>query len=158
MLSTPEILPAGTSAHVASQCLCLQSQRAARALARLFDAAFRPLGLTSGQYSLMMALHRPQPPSISELAPFLATDRTSLTAALKPLTRRGLVSVAAAANDRRNKLLSLTPAGERLLAAALPIWRDTHARLDAAMPAAAPERLRADLPSLPPACRSVGSG
>ncbi|MDX8355520.1 MarR family winged helix-turn-helix transcriptional regulator, partial [Cognatiyoonia sp. IB215182] len=46
------------------------------ALARRFDNAFRPFGITQGQFSLMMALNRPDPPTIGEVAAFLAMDRT----------------------------------------------------------------------------------
>ena len=76
------------------RCLCLHAQRAARALARRFDAGFRPFGITSGQFSLLMALNRPQPAPLGAVAALLAMDRTTLTAALKPLERRGLVVVA----------------------------------------------------------------
>src|SRR5580698_6000188 len=82
-----------TTLHVRDSCLCLHTQRAARALARRFDEALRPVGLTSGQFSLMMSLNRPHPPGISSVAALLAMDRTTLTAALKPLERRGLVEV-----------------------------------------------------------------
>src|SRR5215472_12109087 len=88
---------------VRDTCLCLHLQRAARALARRFDDALRPLGLTSGQYSLMMSLNRPEPPSIGSVASLLAMDRTTLTAALKPLQRRGLVTVMVDADDRRSR-------------------------------------------------------
>lgn len=141
--------------HVATTCLCLHTQRAARALARMFDNALRPLGLTNGQFSLLMALNRPTPPTIGELAPFLAMDRTSLTAALKPLERRGLVRVGAGETDRRSRFVSITPEGVTLLRAALPIWRDTHARLDAALGEGAPDRLRGDLRGLPEAARDA---
>jgi DNA-binding MarR family transcriptional regulator len=60
----------------------------------------------------------------------LAMDRTTLTAALKPLERRGLVRRAANANDRRTRLLTLTPDGQSLLKQALPVWERTHAALD----------------------------
>src|SRR5215470_2928267 len=76
---------------VRDTCLCLHLQRAARALARRFDEALRPIGLTSGQYSMLMSLNRPEPPSIGSVAALLSMDRTTLTAALKPLKRRGLV-------------------------------------------------------------------
>ncbi|NJM83504.1 MAG: MarR family transcriptional regulator, partial [Tabrizicola sp.] len=89
--STPERLQIDIVRHVAGTCLCLHTQRAARALARLFDTALGPHGLTNGQFSLMMALNGAEPPTIGRLAEFLAMDRTSLTAALKPLERRGLV-------------------------------------------------------------------
>ena len=78
-------LPLGTTFEVRDRCLCLAAQRAARALARRFDAVLKPHGLTNGQFSLLMALNRPEPPRISDLAPFLAMDRTTLTAALKVL-------------------------------------------------------------------------
>ena len=61
--------------HVRDACLCLHVQRAARSLARLFDDAFRPMGITNGQFSLMMALYRPQPARMRELSAFLAMDR-----------------------------------------------------------------------------------
>src|ERR671910_592102 len=96
-----------TTLYVRVTCLCLHVQRAARALARSFDEAFRPLGLTSGQFSLMMSLNRPEPPTISSVASLLAMDRTTLTAALKLLQRRGLVTVMVDANDRRSRRLKL---------------------------------------------------
>src|SRR5438270_4326429 len=89
--------------RVRDHCLCLHVQRAARALARRFDEALRPLGLTNGQFSLMMALNRPEPPSIGSVAMLLAMDRTTLTAALKPLERRGLVDVTADPADRHSR-------------------------------------------------------
>ena len=90
---------------VRDACLCLHVQRAARALARRFDEALRPLDLTNGQFSLLMSLNRPEPPSIGSVATLLAMDRTTLTAALKPLERRGLVKVAVDKEDRRSRLL-----------------------------------------------------
>lgn len=120
-----------TTLEVRDHCLCLHAQRAARALARRFDAAFRPLGLTSGQFSLLMALNRPEPPGLGAVAALLGMDRTTMTAALKPLERRGLVSVGADATDRRSRRLALTDRGGALLAEAVPVWRRVHAEIDA---------------------------
>jgi DNA-binding MarR family transcriptional regulator len=110
--------------------LCLHAQRAARALARRFDEALRPVGLTNGQFSLLMSLNRPEPASMGSVASVLAMDRTTLTAALKPLERRGLVTVTANPDDRRGRLLALTAKGQSALANALPIWERTHAEVD----------------------------
>ena len=123
-----------TTLFVRDTCLCLHLQRAARALARRFDDALRPLGLTSGQYSMMMALNRPEPPGIGSVASLLSMDRTTLTAALKPLQRRDLVTVMVDAADRRGRRLRLTPAGRALLARALPVWRRTHAEIERLLP------------------------
>jgi hypothetical protein len=61
-------------------CVCLHVQRAGRALARRFDQVLRPLGLTSGQFSLLMSLNRPQAPTMSAVAALLAMDRTTAAA------------------------------------------------------------------------------
>jgi len=130
---------------VRDSCLCLHAQRAARALARRFDEAFRPLDLTNGQFSLLMSLNRPEPPTLGSAAAFLAMDRTTLTAALKPLQRRKLVKVAADKEDRRARRLVLTNAGRAVLTKAAPIWIDEHGKLDCEIAAYSPESLRKGL-------------
>ncbi|MBL0372767.1 MarR family transcriptional regulator [Rhizobium sp. KVB221] len=137
-----------TTLHVRDHCLCLSAQRAARALARRFDEALRPVGLTSGQFSLLMSLNRPKPPSIGSVASFLAMDRTTLTANLKPLERRGLLLTTVDAEDRRGRRLTLTEAGQQILAKAMPIWTRTHADVDLQLGTAQPEVVRAGLRAL----------
>ena len=123
-------LPYSCTLEVRDACLCLHVQRAARALARRFDEAFRPLDLTNGQFSLLMSLNWSEPPSIGSVASLLAMDRTTLTAALKPLVRRGLVTISVDKKDRRTRLLTIRPAGRALLAKGFPIWRQTHLKLE----------------------------
>ncbi|TCR64090.1 MarR family transcriptional regulator [Bosea sp. BK604] len=147
-MSKPLSIPFETTLHVRDCCLCLHVQRAARALARRFDEALRPLDLTNGQFSLLMSLNRPEPPPLGPVANLLAMDRTTLTAALKPLTRRGLVIVMQDVKDRRSRRLKLTPEGIALLASAVPIWQRTHDAVEAGLPGADPDRLRQDLMAL----------
>jgi|SRR5579864_625896 len=129
-------------------CLCLHLQRAARVVARRFDEAFRPLELTNGQFSLLMALHHLKAPSIGYVASLLAMDRTTLTANLKPLERRRLIKVAIDPADRRGRCLTLTAAGRSLLEAAMPVWRRTHGAVEKLLPGADPDHLRVDLRAL----------
>ena len=63
--------------------LCLDTQRAARAFARRFDGALRPVGLTNGQFSLLMSLNRQQHGD-GPVAKLLAMDRTTLTVVAVP--------------------------------------------------------------------------
>jgi DNA-binding MarR family transcriptional regulator len=147
-MSTLHQIPFEATLRVRDTCLCLHLQRAARAVARRFDAALRPLGLTNGQFSLLMSLNRPVAASIGEVAALLAMDRTTLTAALKPLERRGLVTVSVDDADRRSRRLTLTPAGRALLVAALPAWEKQHAAIEGLLDGVAPDRLRADLHAL----------
>jgi DNA-binding MarR family transcriptional regulator len=138
-----------TSTHfVRDTCLCLGAQRAARFLARRFDRALRPLGLTSGQFSLLNAVNQEAPPTIADVARLLAADRTTLTAALKPLERDGLVHVSVDANDRRSRRLALTRAGRARLDEAFPVWRKCHGELEGALGGANASRLRRDLDEL----------
>lgn len=138
-------IPLEVTHHVRDHCLCLATQRAARTLARRFDEALRPVGITSGQFSLLMSLNRPDAPSIGAIASLLAMDRTTLTANLKPLERRGLLTLGIDPADRRGRLLALTAEGRALLAEALPIWCQTHAVVDAELGAVDGKELRAGL-------------
>lgn len=117
---------------VRDHCLCLHTQRAARVLARRFDEVLRPFELTNGQFSLLMSLNRPEPPPMGPVASLLAMDRTTLTAALKPLERRGLLKVKTDPADRRSRVLVLTRKGRALLARALPVWKSTHEDIELA--------------------------
>ncbi|ESR26004.1 MarR family winged helix-turn-helix transcriptional regulator [Lutibaculum baratangense] len=132
-MSKPPAIPYATTIHVRDRCLCLHAQRAARVLARRFDEALKPVGLTNGQFSLLMSLNRPEPPTMGAVAEVLAMDRTTLTAALKPLQRRGLVEIAPDPADRRSRRVALTPEGEAALLGALPIWQREHDEIDAAL-------------------------
>lgn len=144
-MSNSIVIPFSTTLLVRDTCLCLHVQRAARALARLFDDALRPVGLTNGQFSLLMSLNRPEPPPMGPVANLLAMDQTTLTAALKPLQRRGLVDVVPNPKDRRGRLLCLTNEGRAVLQKALPIWESTHVALEAKLPEGNADGLRRDL-------------
>jgi DNA-binding MarR family transcriptional regulator len=144
-MSRAAAVPFSTTLRVRDCCLCLHVQRAARALARRFDEALRPVGLTNGQFSLLMSLNRPEPASMASVANLLAMDRTTLTAALKPLHSRGLVHITRDAEDRRSRRLSLTQEGMDLLAFATPIWEQTHREVESQLEDGEPDRLRASL-------------
>lgn len=142
-MHAPAKLTFETTLLVRDTCLCLHAQRAARALARRFDVALKSAGITSGQFSLLMSLNRPQPPNLGSVAALLAMDRTTLTANLKPLERRGLVATTPDPKDRRARLLQLTPAGQTILGEATPIWLRLHAEIETTLPDA--DRLRLEL-------------
>jgi DNA-binding MarR family transcriptional regulator len=129
----------------AIRCCRVASSSAPHSACRRFDEAFRPLGLTSGQFSLLMSLNREAPPSIGSVAALLAMDRTTLTASLKPLTRRRLVSVAVDPKDRRGRLLKLTASGRALLASAVPVWERTQKEMERLLATPDAETLRQGL-------------
>lgn len=134
--------------HIRDRCLCLQLRRAVRAVSRCFDDALRPLNLTNVQFSLLISLNRPQPARIGSVAALLGMDRTTLTAMLKPLERRGLVNVVIDPEDRRGRALTLTQSGKSLLVAAIRVWEQSHAQLEHRLDEADTEVLQRELGAL----------
>jgi DNA-binding MarR family transcriptional regulator len=111
------------------ECVCLGLRRAARSVSRRYDEALRPLDLNNGQFSMLNVVAGLQPASMQALADHLAMDRTTVTAALKPLQRRGLVDVSVAVSDLRGREVVLTRQGSALLGKAVPLWQRAQAQL-----------------------------
>ena len=148
MMASDKSVSFATTKHVHDHCLCFAAQRAARALARRFDVALRPVGLTSGQFSLLMSLNQPNAPTVGAVAALLGMDRTTLTANLKPLERAGLVANGTDPADRRGRLVMLTVKGKKKLKAALPVWKRTHEEADALLVPIEGQSVRAGLRAL----------
>jgi|SRR5579875_1951772 len=156
-MSKRKTLPLATTLMVRDHCLCLHIQRAARAVARRFDTALRPLRLTSGQFSLLMSLNRSVPPTLGMVSSVLAMDRTTLTANLKPLQRRGLLRVSVDQADKRTRRAALTATGHALLIAAMPVWQKTNADVEKFLGRSRADELRAELRRLSQADEAVAA-
>ncbi len=111
---------------IGNACLCLAIRRTARAVSRRYDDALRPVGLTSGQFSLLSALAGEDGLSLGSLADRLGMDRTTLNRNLQPLLSHALVGERADDGDARRRLLALTATGRERLAAALPHWQQAQ--------------------------------
>lgn len=123
-----------------AECLCFRARRVSRALTRLYDEALRPLGIHATQLTLLNAVVM-SGGSMSRIADVLAMDGTTLSRNLKPLEKGGFVRIERLPGDRRVRVAKLTPAGERLLEEALPLWTQAHERVVGALGA----ELAADL-------------
>ena len=124
---TPSTQPTPTA--IGAACNCFAVRRAARGIARRYDEAFRPVDLNNGQFSMLAAIAGLQPAGIQAIADVLGMDRTTVTAALKPLQRRGLVTVAVAEDDPRGRDARLTVAGRDLFERAIPLWQAAQAEV-----------------------------
>jgi DNA-binding MarR family transcriptional regulator len=85
------------------------------------------------QFSILAKLKRKGPLTINVLADDMVMDRTTLGRNIRPLERDGLISIEAAASDRRAKELHLTKAGENRLRAGLEAWAKAQARFEASL-------------------------
>lgn len=130
---------------IASECYCFSLKKAARAIARRYDDALRPYELNNGQYSMLTTLAGFEEISIQRLGTFLEMDRTTATAALKPLQRRGLVAIEQSAEDSRIRIVSITKAGRVVLASAMPAWSKVQKKITSALSPEAGFELRQQL-------------
>jgi DNA-binding MarR family transcriptional regulator len=137
-----------TARELGAACVCLGVRKAARQVARRYDDAFRPLGITSGQFSILSALLRDQAVPLGALADVLGMDRTTLNRNLKPLEEEDLVVKTATEEDRRVRGLSLTREGRALLNRAIPIWRTAQADSERRLAGSGWPKLRSQLEAL----------
>jgi DNA-binding MarR family transcriptional regulator len=109
-------------------CACANLRRTARAVTRIYNRELRPAGLELTQFALLMALNLTGETTQGDLGKLLALDTTSLTRMLRLLTKRGWIGVKAG-EDRRQRLLRLTPSGRQKLRQSLPHWERAQRRL-----------------------------
>lgn len=115
-----------------TQCLCTKLRRASRSVSKFYDDALDAVGINVAQYALLKNLQRLGQPSISTLAEALGLERSTLGRNLKVLQGRGLVLLSGG-EDQRNRLVSLSAAGQACLEQALQAWQQAQASLAARM-------------------------
>jgi DNA-binding MarR family transcriptional regulator len=127
--------PSEIGRTIGAECLCFRSRRVARVLTRHFDEALRPLGIQATQLTLLSGIAGAGSTgqTMPRLTALLAMDPTTLSRNLRPLEKAGLLEIARSERDKRVRLARLTAQGERVLAAALPVWREAQDRLAAAL-------------------------
>ena len=109
-------------------CMCASFRRASRALTHLYDAALRPVGLRSTQFTILQVLSRAGEVSQGRLGQILAMDSTTLTRTLRIMVRQKWIAERRG-DDRRERLLRLDKAGRDQFHRALPAWEKLQARL-----------------------------
>src|SRR5690348_296881 len=104
---------------------------ATRIVARHYDRALAPAGLTTNAYSLLSRLEREGAQTIGSLAGGLAMDRTTLSRELAPLVERGLVDSQCGERDRRQRVVCVSAEGARVVEQARPLWAKAQKELAA---------------------------
>jgi DNA-binding MarR family transcriptional regulator len=114
--------------YYASACACFNFRKASRAVTQLFDKTLQPVGLRSTQLVVLLAAGIYDKPTMAQLAEVIVSDRTTLTRALKPLFRRGLLENIRGTDKRKNGIL-LTLKGHKTIRQAVPYWRKAQNRV-----------------------------
>ena len=110
-------------------CTVLRLQAASRLGTQLYAGYLSETGLTGPQFGTLAYLCRDETHSVGSLAALLGTDQTTLTRNLRLLEQRGLIQQAVAPEDRRRRVIRLTPEGRRVFQKALPLWQQAQATL-----------------------------
>ena len=120
---------------MAADCLCFRARRAARAITRAYDTALRPTGLQATQVTLMnaIALGPEGAQTMGRLSEIMALDLSTLTRNLRALEKADLVEIGRSDTDRRVRVARLSKVGQTRLADALPLWKQAHGQIVAAL-------------------------
>lgn len=113
---------------MSEMCICIAVRKASRRLTARYDAALAPAGINVAQFSLLRNIRRHAPVSLTRLGEVTELDRSTLGRNVRVLERMGLCALADAA-DRREASIVLSSEGQRILAAAEPLWASTQAEL-----------------------------
>ena len=108
-------------------CASFNFRKTARAVTSLFDTALQKSGIRSTQFAILVGIAKSQPVSIGALADLLVIDDTTLTRSLRLLQTEGFIAISNRA-AMRQRFLSITAKGERVLARSLPAWRNAQER------------------------------
>ncbi|WP_340648099.1 MarR family winged helix-turn-helix transcriptional regulator [Pseudoxanthomonas winnipegensis] len=134
-------------------CTCFRLRRAARQASQLYDRALAAIGLSLNEYSILRRAQKGTR-TLGELAEVCGMDRSTLTRNLRPLLASGLLREARG-EDARQRLIQLTPKGERAIAQAIPLWQQAQAQMTALFGAGPMRRLNDDLDALHVALRPL---
>ena len=129
-------------------CNCFAARQAARHLTKLYERHLSGAGLTSAQFSILVAVDEAKELTMAELVNAMVMDRTTLLRALKPLQRDELLRSRPSTDDARQLVYTLSAAGERKLRQAMPLWAKAQSELEADVGAGSAARLRRELLAL----------
>lgn len=102
-------------------CICINLRRLSQKTTDFYDQAFKPLGVSVNQYSLLVSISRLEGCGTGQLARYVKLEKSTLVRTLQPLFREGLI-VDTSADGKRKRRICLTPAGENILKQAFPLW------------------------------------
>jgi DNA-binding MarR family transcriptional regulator len=121
-------MKAKTRNELLTECACFDLRRATRAVTRMYDEFLRDAGLNITQFSMLRLICAEKELSISTLGRYMVMERTSITRALAPLERDGLV-LSRPGTDKRIRVVSVSNKGRRLVEDAEPKWRQAQEAL-----------------------------
>jgi DNA-binding MarR family transcriptional regulator len=109
-------------------CVCFNLRMASRVVTQLYDGKLRQSGLRVTQISLLGVIERIEPVTVKRLAQEIVMDRTTLTRNLEVLARERLIQITSG-YDRRERVIEITPRGQKSLSEAFQYWKKAQKRI-----------------------------
>jgi DNA-binding MarR family transcriptional regulator len=116
---------------MARDCLLMRARLVSRVVTSIYDEAFRPFGIVSPQFALLLVIAKIGPASRAEIGRFHRQDRSTLTRNVKPMLSAGWIEEVQDGERGRARRIAVTKAGQRLLQEAAPAWRSAQRRTKA---------------------------
>lgn len=126
-------------------CYSFTARHASRHLAQFYERMIIGSGIHIQQFTILAIIKHKGPLSIIELAQELAMDRTTLARSLSAIERDSYISIASSKEDRRIRIVSITPKGKEKLEVAIKLWRKAQAEFESRFGVERAAKLREEL-------------
>lgn len=126
-------------------CYAFSARAASRRLSQFYEHKIVGSGIHAQQFTILAIVKHKGPLSVLDLADELGMDRTTLARSLKPLARDELISIAPTPQDKRIKMISITPLGSRTHTSARKKWLAAQTEFEKKFGAERAANLRAEL-------------
>jgi DNA-binding MarR family transcriptional regulator len=130
------------AAEMAQFCMGSRIRQLHRVVARHFELALAPTGLTAPQLEILAALTvAGDAVAPSTLARVLAVERSTMSRNLALMRERGWIDAAELSPRGRTKTVAITPAGSKAFTNARRAWREAQDAVAEALGGGAPAAL-----------------
>jgi DNA-binding MarR family transcriptional regulator len=113
--------------QMAGECLGRRMRMLNRAMTNLYDEALRPFGLKGSQLSIMLAAAKMGIARPADVCRHLHLDESTLSRNVERMRAKGWLK-SVSDEDGRAQPFRMTPAGRRVLEAAMPAWKEAQQR------------------------------
>ena len=127
------------------RCNATALRRATRRVSLLYDSYIVRCGLKTTQLTILRYISRAGALTMGDLADKLVLSRSALTHNLAPLERDALVTVNPDSQNKRLRIVRLTPKGLRKLKKSIALWQLAQNRFESAFGVQEAANLRAVL-------------
>ncbi len=114
---------------IAGECLVVRTRVLNRVITGLYEEELRPLGVTSAQINILVAVIESGEPTAGEICRLLSLEKSTLSRNLERMEERGWIR-RRRGDDPRSRHLALTAKGRRLVVDATPAWRRAQDRAE----------------------------